>query len=105
MEKTDMRELLAHMGLPQFELGDDGYPLPGKVVKFYREQKTYTGNDGKVKHWTQADLAKRLGLTDIMVNLNVDHIEKLYHKLLASSYGNSPDVANLAIHLRSLRQP
>ena len=33
--KNAMRtaELLVRAGLPQFELGIDGYPLPGKVIK------------------------------------------------------------------------
>lgn len=62
-------ELLAQAGLPQFESGEDGYPHPGKVVKYYRERLTYTDRDGKAKHWTQADLAKVLGLKETMVNL------------------------------------
>lgn len=67
--KTKTLELLSQAGLPQFELGEDGYPLPGKVVKYYRERMMYTDRDGKQKHWTQADLAERLGLKEIMVNL------------------------------------
>ncbi len=68
-ERKRIREALAHAGFPSFELGDDGYPIPGKVVKYYRERMTYPGDDGKNKHWTQADLAQRLGLKEIMVNL------------------------------------
>ncbi|HEU5375070.1 MAG TPA: hypothetical protein VFV38_06505 [Ktedonobacteraceae bacterium] len=30
---------------------------------------TYTDRDGKTKHWTQAELAVRLGLKEVMVNL------------------------------------
>lgn len=67
--KAKTLELLLQAGLPQFELGDDGYPIPGRVVKYYREQMKYTDRDGKVKHWTQADLAQRLGVTEIMVNI------------------------------------
>ncbi|HEY1249280.1 MAG TPA: helix-turn-helix transcriptional regulator [Nitrososphaera sp.] len=67
--KTNTLELLSQAGLPQFELGLDGYPLPGKVVKYYREQMKYTDRDGKEKHWTQAELAERLGLKEVMVNL------------------------------------
>lgn len=70
MEKADIHELLAQMGLPAFKLGADGYPLPGQVVKYYREKMTYTDpKDHKVRHWTQADLAAQLGLKEIMVNL------------------------------------
>lgn len=66
----------------QFEQGKDGYPLPGKVIKYYREHKTYTDNDGRNKHWTQADLAKSLDISEIMVNLmenknqSLDSIER-----------------------------
>lgn len=67
--KTNTRELFTQAGLPQFELGEDGYPLPGKVIKYYREHMTYIDRDGKAKHWTQAELAERLGLKEIMVNL------------------------------------
>src|SRR5258707_4502108 len=69
VEKAKTLELLAQAGLPSFDLGADGYPLPGKVIKYYREQMKYTDIDGKVKHWTQAELAQRLGVTDIMVNI------------------------------------
>lgn len=54
---------------PQFDLGVDGYPSPGKVIKYYREHKTYTDTDGKEKRWTQADLAHQLHISEIMVNL------------------------------------
>jgi transcriptional regulator with XRE-family HTH domain len=55
--------------LSQFEPGPDGYPVPGKVIKYYRERMAYRDKDGKIRHWTQADLARQLGLTEIMVNL------------------------------------
>jgi len=66
-------ELLAQAHLPQFEIGSDGYPLPGKVVKYYREQMTYVDREGREKHWTQADLARVLGLQETMVNLMEKH--------------------------------
>ncbi len=69
MDKVKTLELLAQAGLPQFELGQDGYPLPGKVVKYYREQMKYRDRDGKEKHWTQTELAQRLGITEVMVNI------------------------------------
>lgn len=53
--------------IPTFDLGKDGFPVPGKVVRYYRERMVYTDTNGKVKHWTQADLAKRLGVSEIMV--------------------------------------
>lgn len=68
-ERVNPLKLFTQAGLPQFELGEDGYPIPGKVIKYYREHMKYTDSDGKEKHWTQADLAKRLGLKEVMVNL------------------------------------
>ncbi len=68
-EKRNTPGSLVQTGLPQFDLAEDGYPDPGKVVKYYRERMTYTDKDGKEKRWTQAELAKRLGITDIMVNI------------------------------------
>ncbi len=54
----------------QFELDKQGYPLPGKVIKYYREQMKYIDPvDKKEKYWTQADLAKKLGIKELMVRL------------------------------------
>lgn len=57
------------MELPQFEIGPDGFPVPSTVVKYYREHMTYTDTDGKEKRWTQADLARHLGVSEKMVGL------------------------------------
>jgi transcriptional regulator with XRE-family HTH domain len=66
MSKVD---LLADV-LSQFEMGKDGFPNPGKVIRYYREKMTYTDQrTGIEKHWTQADLAEMLNLTEVMVNL------------------------------------
>lgn len=65
-----------------FGLDDMGYPVPGQVIKYYREQMKYIDRDGKEKHWTQADLAKRLNITELMVrfmetkNKGLDSIER-----------------------------
>lgn len=61
-------ETFAQAGLPLSSVGADGYPLPGKVVQYYRKQATYIDRDGRERHWTQADLARQLGITEIMVN-------------------------------------
>jgi len=53
-EKRNTPGSLVQTGLPQFDLAEDGYPDPGKVVKYYRERMTYTDKDGKEKRWTQA---------------------------------------------------
>ncbi|SRR5216683_623035 len=43
---------------------------PGAVIKHYREQMKYIDpTDGKEKHWTQKDLATRLGLAEITITL------------------------------------
>lgn len=41
---------------------------------------------------------------ELRVQRHVDHIEQLYTKLVASSYGNSPDVAGLGFVLQELKQ-
>ncbi|HEY7419907.1 MAG TPA: tetratricopeptide repeat protein, partial [Ktedonobacteraceae bacterium] len=50
----------ACFGLPSLvETGMDGFPRPGKVTRFYREQKKQTDTT-----WTQKRLAQELGLTE-----------------------------------------
>lgn len=68
MEMDKRTNELIQANFPQFESGADGYPVPGKVIRYYREKLVYTDRNGKRKHWTQADLARQLGLTEIMVN-------------------------------------
>lgn len=47
-----------------------GFPDPGGIVKQYREKLTYSDSEnGKIRSWTQADLAKRLGVSEVMVRL------------------------------------
>src|SRR5437660_5704881 len=41
----------------------------GHIIKEYRRKMTYIDKDGNEKCWTQADLAKRLGLSEVMVNI------------------------------------
>ncbi len=84
--KVDIRELLTQAGLPQFEIEIDGSLIqvkqPGRVVKYYREQMIYTDREGKVRHWTQAELAQRLDLSEVQVcnmenhNQGLDSIER-----------------------------
>nr|BBH94229.1 hypothetical protein KTA_24280 [Thermogemmatispora argillosa] len=51
------------MGLPAFAAGPDGYPRPGQVTRYYRQQM--------IKHcgwsWSQKDLALALGVSEITV--------------------------------------
>jgi DNA-binding XRE family transcriptional regulator len=56
MESVDW----ARFGLPSsVEIGKDGFPLPGKIIRCYREHKKYTDVT-----WTQKHLARKLGLTE-----------------------------------------
>lgn len=55
--------------MPTFRLDEHGFPFPGAVIRYYRERMTYTDNDGNVRRWTQADLAKRLNVSEITVRL------------------------------------
>jgi transcriptional regulator with XRE-family HTH domain len=70
------------MDLPQFEVGADGFPVPGKVIKYYREHMVYQDRNGRTRHWTQADLARQLGISVLMVclmeskNQGLDSIER-----------------------------
>lgn len=59
------------LGYPPFEAGPDHLPRPGQVVRHYRRLKRRP--DGK--RWTQADLARALGVTERYVNLMEHHDE------------------------------
>ena len=83
VDREKLLDLLKKAGLPAFELDAYGFPSPGKVLKYYREQMKYLDPEtGKEKHWTQADVAKRLGVTEMMVtfmetkNRGLDSIER-----------------------------
>lgn len=54
---------------PTFHLDAQGFPVPGQVIRYYRERMTYTDSDGKIRRWTQPDLAKRLNVSEITVRL------------------------------------
>lgn len=68
--------------LPTFEKDANGYFFPGPVVRYFRENMTYTNRKGKVRYWTQNDLARQLGLTRLAVsnmenkNMGLDSIER-----------------------------
>ena len=55
-----MSDWWVDQGYHPFECGKDGFPRPGKVVKYYRSLKR---ND-KGKPWTQKDLASVLGISE-----------------------------------------
>lgn len=107
-----IKNLLKQAGLPDFELDDEGYPNPGTVVRYFRGKMTYTDSrDGKEKSWTQADLAKRLGVSEVTVrtmenaNAGLDSMAK--RRLLISILKIPPillglgSVADLAEFLKS----
>lgn len=53
-------------------------PIPGLVVRYFREKKVYDDpRTGKRKHWTQADVARRLGVEPLMVNRMETHNQGL----------------------------
>ncbi|MBV9229761.1 MAG: hypothetical protein JOZ18_10645, partial [Chloroflexi bacterium] len=55
MEQVDW----AHFGFPSFEAGEDGFPRPGEVARWYRALKKQTEAT-----WTQRRLARELGITE-----------------------------------------
>ncbi|MGH2478438.1 MAG: helix-turn-helix domain-containing protein [Ktedonobacteraceae bacterium] len=96
--------------LPTFAVDDDGFPLPGPVVKYYRTQMTYLGTNGEQKHWTQADLAKQLQISVIQVrrmennNQYLDSMDR--RKTLATLLNIPPVLLGLASigQLRNIMQ-
>lgn len=64
-----MKQSFKQTGLPDFERGETGFPLPGPVVRYYREKMTYTDKDGTIRYWTQIDLARCLQLSERSVRL------------------------------------
>lgn len=65
-----IRNLLTKAGLPDFPLDKDGFPAPGAVVRYFRERMRYTDPHAeKEKSWTQVDLAKRLGISEVSIRL------------------------------------
>ena len=88
-------------GCADFPLDGDGYLDPGHVVRYYRERMTYRDpRSGKTKVWTQADLAQRLGVSEVTVRLmetknkGLDSIER--RRLLADLLRIPPALLGLA---------
>jgi tetratricopeptide (TPR) repeat protein len=50
-------------GLPAFDMGPDGFPRPGQVLRYFRQTRLKA--DGKP--WTQRDLAQVLGKQELAV--------------------------------------
>jgi transcriptional regulator with XRE-family HTH domain len=51
------------LGYFAFDAGEDHFPRPGQVVRYYRHQ-TYKADRS---HWTQKDLAVALGVSDVSI--------------------------------------
>lgn len=56
-------------GFPDWPTDDEGYPLPGLVVRHYRLQRKYLAEDGKERAWTQKQLGCVLGLSEKAIRL------------------------------------
>jgi len=63
---------VAKRGFPPFIAGPDGYPNPGQVVKYYREQKKQQNSS-----WTQAGLGIALNISDVAVRCMENSNESL----------------------------
>src|SRR5437868_1600975 len=50
-------------GLPAFDVGPDGFPRPGQVLRHFRQTRLKTDR----KPWTQRDLAQILGKQELAV--------------------------------------
>jgi transcriptional regulator with XRE-family HTH domain len=73
----------ADIDLANFVRGVDGYPRPGEVIKYFREQTIYTDpRDKRAKHWTQAELARQLDVSEATIrnmenrDIGLDSVEK-----------------------------
>lgn len=99
-ERDGFSKLLKKAGLPEFSMGEDGFPVPGQVIRCYREQMVYTDRCDKVRCWTQADLARRLNLSELSVrymetrNTGLDSIER--RRVLASLLKIPPALLGLS---------
>lgn len=69
-DQSAMRSLLVKAGFPNWPLDTHGFPDPGTVLRYYREKMRYIDpQDGKEKSWTQVDLARRLGVSEVTIRL------------------------------------
>ncbi len=79
---------------------DTGYPNPGQVVKFYREQKLWRQSSGGEKKCRQIDLARALGVSESWVRAMENTCEGLdsisRRRMLVSLLGIPPILLGLA---------
>ena len=50
-------------GFPAFDIGPDGFPRPGQVIRHFRQRKLKENG----KSWAQRDLAQALGKRELAV--------------------------------------
>jgi transcriptional regulator with XRE-family HTH domain len=70
LEQEKTHALLVSNGFPpKLKLDASNFPDPGTIIRFYRQRMKYTDKDGKIRSWTQADLARRLDVSEVTVRL------------------------------------
>lgn len=69
MSQKEIRTLLKQAGLPDVLDEETGFPHPGMIIRHYREQMIYEDPCGVTRRWTQHDLSKILGVTELTVRL------------------------------------
>ncbi len=82
-------------GFPPFEVGKDGYPKPGQVIKYYRLQKLSDAASDHKHEWTQTGLAETLSLTEFTVRRMENqhqHLEMISRRRLLSFLLGIPPV-------------
>src|SRR6266487_372062 len=83
-------------GFPAFDIGPDGFPRPGQVIRHFRLQKLKA--DGKP--WTQRDVAQILGCRELAVRemeLRDIGLNDILHRCcLAELFAIPPDLLGLA---------
>lgn len=88
------------MEIPQFDSDQDGFPMTGQVVRYFRYRMSYTDKTGKVHSWTQAQLAKKLDVSERVIrdmeahNKYMDSIDR--RRLLSKLLNIPPALLGLA---------
>nr|BBH95053.1 hypothetical protein KTA_32520 [Thermogemmatispora argillosa] len=86
-------------GYPAFPAGEDGYPQPGAIIKYYRQQQIRRQESGE-RTWTQADLAEALGLSELAIRRMENRSDYLdssrRRRMLSAILGIPPHLLGLA---------
>src|SRR5262245_41462839 len=96
LEHNATKHLLFKAGLQDWPLDQDGFPLPGVVIRHFRERmKYYDPGEKKEKTWTQVDLARRLKVSEVTVRLMETQnqgLDSMKRRRLLASILNIPPV-------------